>query len=164
MLFFFFLMIRRPPRSTLFPYTTLFRSDSQSRLLVADLDVAPGQEVEQLAVRPQVAQRHPGPAPRRPDDDERRTGGLRHPVHRHLRSRRARRGLPPCSVTYASTAAAHAPCARRISSTHSRNAPRPPRARVTTWAISSTSGAASATAMASPARWRAGTSSRSSPT
>src|SRR5215469_17310691 len=24
-LFFFFLMIRRPPRSTLFPYTTLFR-------------------------------------------------------------------------------------------------------------------------------------------
>src|SRR3712207_8585178 len=27
MYFFFFLMIRRPPRSTLFPYTTLFRSD-----------------------------------------------------------------------------------------------------------------------------------------
>src|ERR1017187_7636091 len=26
---FFFLMIRRPPRSTLFPYTTLFRSDQQ---------------------------------------------------------------------------------------------------------------------------------------
>src|SRR2546425_8935193 len=26
MFFFFFLMIRRPPRSTLFPYTTLFRS------------------------------------------------------------------------------------------------------------------------------------------
>src|SRR5260370_32633976 len=33
---FFFLMIRRPPRSTLFPYTTLFRSadPSQSQLLV----------------------------------------------------------------------------------------------------------------------------------
>src|SRR2546430_14679206 len=28
--FFFFLMIRRPPRSTLFPYTTLFRSLSQA--------------------------------------------------------------------------------------------------------------------------------------
>src|SRR3712207_9470041 len=28
MIFFFFLMIRRPPRSTLFPYTTLFRSDT----------------------------------------------------------------------------------------------------------------------------------------
>src|SRR2546427_6144753 len=27
--FFFFLMIRRPPRSTLFPYTTLFRSDAR---------------------------------------------------------------------------------------------------------------------------------------
>src|SRR5689334_24884847 len=28
---FFFLMIRRPPRSTLFPYTTLFRSSRGSR-------------------------------------------------------------------------------------------------------------------------------------
>src|SRR3712207_3694774 len=28
---FFFLMIRRPPRSTLFPYTTLFRSSSAAR-------------------------------------------------------------------------------------------------------------------------------------
>src|SRR2546426_6976908 len=30
---FFFLMIRRPPRSTLFPYTTLFRSLGESRPL-----------------------------------------------------------------------------------------------------------------------------------
>src|SRR2546422_8180543 len=30
-LFFFFLMIRRPPRSTLFPYTTLFRSEAARR-------------------------------------------------------------------------------------------------------------------------------------
>src|SRR2546426_1993289 len=29
---FFFLMIRRPPRSTLFPYTTLFRSRRASRV------------------------------------------------------------------------------------------------------------------------------------
>src|SRR2546422_8551692 len=29
-LFFFFLMIRRPPRSTLFPYTTLFRSTART--------------------------------------------------------------------------------------------------------------------------------------
>src|SRR5256885_9166106 len=28
---FFFLMIRRPPRSTLFPYTTLFRSEAEHR-------------------------------------------------------------------------------------------------------------------------------------
>src|SRR5256885_1608929 len=29
-MYFFFLMIRRPPRSTLFPYTTLFRSGGRS--------------------------------------------------------------------------------------------------------------------------------------
>src|SRR2546426_3338246 len=32
-IFFFFLMIRRPPRSTLFPYTTLFRSRTVHRFL-----------------------------------------------------------------------------------------------------------------------------------
>src|SRR5689334_24580112 len=32
--FFFFLMIRRPPRSTLFPYTTLFRSWRGTRLVL----------------------------------------------------------------------------------------------------------------------------------
>src|SRR5256885_16071312 len=32
-IFFFFLMIRRPPRSTLFPYTTLFRSEEAPGLL-----------------------------------------------------------------------------------------------------------------------------------
>src|SRR2546430_7199612 len=37
-LFFFFLMIRRPPRSTLFPYTTLFRSQIAIAL---DTDVLP---------------------------------------------------------------------------------------------------------------------------
>src|SRR5260370_34923009 len=30
---FFFLMIRRPPRSTLFPYTTLFRSGREAQAL-----------------------------------------------------------------------------------------------------------------------------------
>src|SRR2546430_10748085 len=34
--FFFFLMIRRPPRSTLFPYTTLFRSLRKSYSDFAD--------------------------------------------------------------------------------------------------------------------------------
>src|SRR5438128_9862421 len=33
---FFFLMIRRPPRSTLFPYTTLFRSQFGGRRLLLD--------------------------------------------------------------------------------------------------------------------------------
>src|SRR5471030_1313665 len=39
--FFFFLMIRRPPRSTLFPYTTLFRS-------IDALHVSPAQAVEAI--------------------------------------------------------------------------------------------------------------------
>src|SRR5574340_1534712 len=37
-LFFFFLMIRRPPRSTLFPYTTLFRSGRFAGVSIARLD------------------------------------------------------------------------------------------------------------------------------
>src|SRR5438067_11297435 len=34
--FFFFLMIRRPPRSTLFPYTTLFRSPGTVRFYLVN--------------------------------------------------------------------------------------------------------------------------------
>src|SRR3712207_7924297 len=36
MITFFFLMIRRPPRSTLFPYTTLFRSPPSARASTPD--------------------------------------------------------------------------------------------------------------------------------
>src|SRR3712207_4109139 len=42
MLIFFFLMIRRPPRSTLFPYTTLFRSAPTSTI---DLALASGADI-----------------------------------------------------------------------------------------------------------------------
>src|SRR6266536_2162357 len=38
---FFFLMIRRPPRSTLFPYTTLFRSNAGRRDPCGDLGRQP---------------------------------------------------------------------------------------------------------------------------
>src|ERR1035441_10887507 len=41
---FFFLMIRRPPRSTLFPYTTLFRSDKGAKGLSWPKVVADGKE------------------------------------------------------------------------------------------------------------------------
>src|SRR2546429_5457163 len=48
-MFFFFLMIRRPPRSTLFPYTTLFRSrlhgrseERPQREVLAGADVSGG--------------------------------------------------------------------------------------------------------------------------
>src|SRR5215204_6822670 len=48
---FFFLMIRRPPRSTLFPYTTLFRSPvgrfAPTALQVGHLDPAPDERSEE---------------------------------------------------------------------------------------------------------------------
>src|SRR2546427_11844484 len=49
---FFFLMIRRPPRSTLFPYTTLFRSqgDAEVRAQAVRGDL-PGRGREQVARR-----------------------------------------------------------------------------------------------------------------
>src|SRR5256885_10592995 len=51
---FFFLMIRRPPRSTLFPYTTLFRSkarhpDVHIKALTA-VEIAHLARIEQLSV------------------------------------------------------------------------------------------------------------------
>src|SRR3989475_4914709 len=68
---FFFLMIRRPPRSTLFPYTTLFRSPRVVEALehhVLDLDV----------VLPDVVRQQP---------ERRERGDVRHP-HLHLQRRR----------------------------------------------------------------------------
>src|SRR5258708_33370075 len=49
-LFFFFLMIRRPPRSTLFPYTTLFRSkickdEASGKLLAGRSDGVVGNRI-----------------------------------------------------------------------------------------------------------------------
>src|SRR5215510_3086493 len=41
-LIFFFLMILRPPRSTLFPYTTLFRSPYATRVLAIEIRLALG--------------------------------------------------------------------------------------------------------------------------
>src|SRR3712207_8330920 len=54
--YFFFLMIRRPPRSTLFPYTTLFRSFESIRFstgCLAAMDVT-------LMMRPQRRSLMPG--------------------------------------------------------------------------------------------------------
>src|SRR2546428_8468104 len=67
--FFFFLMIRRPPRSTLFPYTTLFRSHAGVEAEGRDRAVAPRQPLcpglqgagrwasRAAAALPQVSQR-----------------------------------------------------------------------------------------------------------
>src|SRR6266542_3695359 len=45
---FFFLMIRRPPRSTLFPYTTLFRSRRRRRSQPARLGTGPDRDRRRL--------------------------------------------------------------------------------------------------------------------
>src|SRR3712207_7396494 len=50
---FFFLMIRRPPRSTLFPYTTLFRSPGDGR----------ERPVRRQRAEDLVAGHHAGPVP-----------------------------------------------------------------------------------------------------
>src|SRR4030066_1823515 len=48
----FFLMIRRPPRSTLFPYTTLFRSGVRLPLTPFEMDVLKFLNVAPSQIRP----------------------------------------------------------------------------------------------------------------
>src|SRR2546422_1826244 len=48
-------MIRRPPRSTLFPYTTLFRSPVTDRITFVDHYVARGQTLSEIAKRYRVS-------------------------------------------------------------------------------------------------------------
>src|SRR3712207_8890658 len=52
----FFLMIRRPPRSTLFPYTTLFRSGQQLHVLL-EADVTNGRLIAFLESHTRVTDR-----------------------------------------------------------------------------------------------------------
>src|SRR5256886_11584415 len=55
---FFFLMIRQPPSSTLFPYTTLFRSDpADDRLRLADRALAVPQRPGRCVLRSDPHQR-----------------------------------------------------------------------------------------------------------
>src|SRR5258708_23034817 len=73
---FFFLMIRRPPRSTLFPYTTLFRShpafgESIERLRSWGVTVLYGDDVLEL---------HP-PGVAEEDRSEEHTSELQSPDH-----------------------------------------------------------------------------------
>src|SRR5258708_27698161 len=76
--FFFFLMIRRPPRSTLFPYTTLFRSSRprrcRSRRAVRERGW--GREPPARLSRP-APRREPGSEPR----SEEHTSELQSPDH-----------------------------------------------------------------------------------
>src|SRR5687768_18181734 len=60
---FFFLMIRRPPRSTLFPYTTLFRSGAVGGLAVLAWLLVPGVPSACGAWLGLVSQGHPDTIP-----------------------------------------------------------------------------------------------------
>src|SRR6266436_1067877 len=85
--FFFFLMIRRPPRSTLFPYTTLFRAPGAARVRSrsgrhADPDASGGvsrrghlRSPGARAERARVAGADRGRAPERPLPGARARGG-----------------------------------------------------------------------------------------
>src|SRR5438876_3682646 len=72
-------MIRRPPRSTLFPYTTLFRSQSQSRRRRPQ----PDRRRHRHPLRPVVesGRRKPGHRPCPPPRSEEHTSELQSPVH-----------------------------------------------------------------------------------
>src|SRR3712207_9040633 len=55
---FFFLMIRRPPRSTLFPYTTLFRSFTDKREEFSALIMKSKYELARQSVEEKKLQRY----------------------------------------------------------------------------------------------------------
>src|SRR2546426_5690691 len=87
---FFFLMIRRPPRSTLFPYTTLFRSrDVRRRGLREDRDAVPVRRVRPVRGVRRGALRAGGPGgadarphhPRGPRRSEEHTSELQSPCN-----------------------------------------------------------------------------------
>src|SRR5438552_13798138 len=71
---FFFSMLRRPPRSTLFPYTTLFRSKRLARVAVTRAVAA-----QQLHL--QVGQRAGPPRAPAPLRSEEHTSELQSPDH-----------------------------------------------------------------------------------
>src|SRR5690242_20868197 len=64
---FFFLRIRRPPRSTLFPYTTLFRSQPARRHFRQHVGGRERREVQHVVAARQVLHHERGRAPRQRD-------------------------------------------------------------------------------------------------
>src|SRR3712207_7395057 len=65
---FFFLMIRRPPRSTLFPYTTLFRSEAARPPARPHLQGVRAAEVPRPAPRPGLLARAAAPGDLRSEE------------------------------------------------------------------------------------------------
>src|SRR6476469_298679 len=103
LVFFFFLMIRRPPRSTLFPYTTLFRSRDHgcewalaraARIHMAARDQSPVRRLRRGA--------HGAPAPARRLDRRQviDAGGGRHIGAGHLTQRSGSRCRPMTTAIF----------------------------------------------------------------
>src|SRR2546422_4771990 len=94
-------MIRRPPRSTLFPYTTLFRSDGRSHLLARQrrdlLDLVAARRPLLLARGVALDRR-----PRRDDArSEEHTSELQSRLHlvcRLLLEKKKQRNTAPCTI------------------------------------------------------------------
>src|SRR5687767_15664569 len=82
---FFFLMIRRPPRSTLFPYTTLFRSGRRPR------HTAPPQR----APAPGSGRERGGPAPARSEEHTSELQSLAYLVCRLLLEKKKKKNYTP---------------------------------------------------------------------
>src|SRR5258708_5830017 len=98
LLLFFFLMIRRPPRSTLFPYTTLFRSRLRHS------EALPPRRERRPGTRARPLQRYGGQAPISPSRDRR-------PARRLALSRQT----CPCSAPAPRPGSRPAPSGRKYS-------------------------------------------------
>src|SRR2546422_3279804 len=105
--YFFFLMIRRPPRSTLFPYTTLFRSDLQ--------EVGAAQPLTPLDPEPVLIVRivRPGEIDLRSEEHTSELQSRLHLVCRLLLEKKKRFGIAHAKYAIEATAKA----ARRVSLT-----------------------------------------------
>src|SRR2546429_6137170 len=104
--FFFFLMIRRPPRSTLFPYTTLFRSRSvdQGRWSGAKGAVGAGWRPQRRPERGRAAPRRAGP---RSEEHTSELQSRLHLVCRLLLEKKKKKNYFCSSVNFASQTVSH---------------------------------------------------------
>src|SRR5258705_7730334 len=92
---FFFLMIRRPPRSTLFPYTTLFRSLWPALVRVADR--FPATRIAKVREEHTPSGHHVSrevPFPKRSEEHTSELQSLRHLVCRLLLEKKKRTRAP----------------------------------------------------------------------
>src|SRR3712207_8803095 len=93
-------MIRRPPRSTLFPYTTLFRSENRGYKLE-------GTEVYDVRARPRVvveyriAQGHGQSRNEEPDEEPDEDALTREPDERQLDRKSTRLNSSHANISYA---------------------------------------------------------------